>query len=63
MSDDLVDRIRENAMRLGGLSWVADLFDRRGRLNTENQECKYLLYCEILAQQEELLRQLKNKSL
>lgn len=57
--DEVVDKIRHIATRLGGLSWVVDLVNKRGYCTTENQEYKYQLYNDLWIEQQRLLDELR----
>jgi hypothetical protein len=56
---EIADKLRENAQRLAGLSWVVELYEKRGYLTTENQETKYQLYSDLRLEQERLLNELR----
>jgi hypothetical protein len=58
-TSEIADKLRENAQRLAGLSWVVELYEKRGYLTTENQERKYQLYHDILCEQQRILKELR----
>lgn len=55
----MIDKIIQNAFKLGKLVWTVNLLNKRGYFTTQNQEEQYKAYWKIREEQEELLERLK----